>query len=405
MVNEYLHSPFTILHSPFSILHSPFINTMPIHIAHVVEAAGGGVARHVIDLVAHLDRAEFTCSLYLSLERPDSWRAPFRALGEAGHMLREISMVRIPDPRAVKTIAEWARRDKIDILHLHSAKAGYLGRLAAQSAGIPAVYTPHAFPFLRTTDPLRPLYRLIERRLAARTAKIVCVSPGEREEALLAGLPEDKLAVIPNGIDTARWAPASSAERAAARRALGIIDKEIVVGALARLAQQKGIDLLVQAAEDVLPDFPQARILVWGDGPRREALIGLARRLNLPRVQFVGETRDPARAYAAMDVFCNPARWEGCPYAVLEAMGRGLPVVAADIAGHAHLIADGESGVLCESDLPGPLAGALRIVLADQDVRDAFGAAARVQVEQYTIQRMVEGTAAVYRETAGKSKP
>jgi len=371
---------------------------MPIHIAHVVEAAAGGVARHLIDLVSGLDSTEFRCSLYLSFGRPDSWRGPLRVLGEAGHKLREISMARVPDPRVVKALAEWARRDRIDILHLHSAKAGYLGRLAAQSAGIPAVYTPHAFPFQRTTDPLRPLYRLIERRLAARTAKIICVSPGEREEAMLAGLPEDKLAVIPNGIDPARWTPALPKERAAARRALGINDEEVVIGAMARLAPQKGIDLLVQAAEDVLPDFPQARFLIWGDGPQRESLIALARRLRLPRVQFVGETREPARAYAAMDVFCNPSRWEGCPYSVLEAMARGLPVVASDIAGHAHLIADGESGVLCESDLPGPLAGALRIVLADEDVRAAFGVAARAQVEQYTIQRMVEGTAAVYCE-------
>jgi glycosyltransferase involved in cell wall biosynthesis len=370
---------------------------MPIRIAHVVEAAAGGVARHLIDLVTHLDPAEFTCLLYLSFERPESWREPLQALGEAGHVLREIPMARIPDPRAVNQLAGWARRDAIDIMHLHSAKAGYLGRLAASAAGLPAIYTPHAFPFQRTTDILRPLYRYIERKLAARTAKIICVSPGEREAGLQAGLPEEKLVVIPNGVDPARWAPPSPKERLAARRALGITDEEIVIGALARLTPQKGIDLLVQAAEDVLPDFPGARILIWGDGPQRKSLLALARRLRLPRVQLMGETCDPARAYAAMDVFCNPSRWEGCPYAVLEAMACGLPVVASDITEHADLITDGENGVLCESDIPGPLAGALRIVLADQDVRDAYGAAARKRAEGYTLERMVEGTAELYR--------
>ncbi|MHB0939533.1 MAG: glycosyltransferase [Armatimonadota bacterium] len=371
---------------------------MPIRIAHVVEAAAGGVARHLIDLITGLDPEEFNCSLYLSFERPESWRGPLLALHEAGHALREIPMARVPDPRAVNTLAGWARRDAIDILHLHSAKAGYLGRLAAQAAGLPAIYTPHAFPFQRTTDPLRPLYRFIERRLAKETAKIICVSEGERDEALLARLPEEKLVVIPNGVDMARWAPPSPAERLAARRALGITDAEIVIGAVARLVPQKGIDLLVQAAEDLLPDFPTARIMIWGDGPQRKSLLDLSRRLALSGIQFMGETRDPARAYAAMDVFCNPARWEGCPYAVLEAMACGLPVVASDITAHASLIANGESGVLCETDLPGPLAGALRIALADQDVRDAFGAAARQRVEEYTVERMVAGTAAVYRE-------
>jgi glycosyltransferase involved in cell wall biosynthesis len=371
---------------------------MPIRIAHVVEAAAGGVARHLIDLVTGLDPSEYICSLYLSFERPESWRGPLGALRDAGPVLREIPMARVPNPHAVKTLAGWARRDAVDILHLHSAKAGYLGRLAANSAGIPAVYTPHAFPFQRTTDALRPLYRLVERKLARRTAKIICVSEGEREEALLAGLPEEKLIVIPNGIDLARWAPPSPEERAAARRALGVTGEEIVIGALARLVPQKGIDLLVQAAEDLVQDFPNARILIWGDGPQRNSLVALAQRLRLSRMQFVGETDDPARAYAAMDVFCSPSRWEGCPYAVLEAMACGLPVVASDIAGHADLIVDGESGVLCESELPGPLAGALRITLADEDVRASFGAAARKGVEAYTIEVMVESTAAVYRE-------
>ena len=82
-------------------------------------------------------------------------------------------------------------------------------------------------------------------------------------------------------------------------------------------------------------------------------------------------------------------------------MASGLPVVASDITAHTSLIANGESGVLCETDLPGPLAGALRIVLADQDIRDAFGAAARKQVAKYTIERMVAGTAAMYREVLG----
>jgi len=371
---------------------------MPIRIAHVVEAAAGGVARHLIDLVTGLDPDEFNCSLYLSFERPESWREPLLALRDAGHTLREIPMARVPDPRAVNTLAGWARRDAIDLLHLHSAKAGYLGRLAAQSAGVPAVYTPHAFPFQRTTDLLRPLYRYVERKLAKDTAKIICVSEGEREEAVHAGLPPEKMVVVPNGVNLTQWAPPSPQERLAARRAFGITDAELVIGALARLVPQKGIDLLVQAAEDLLPDFPGVRIMIWGDGPQRKSLLDLSRRLALPGIQLLGETRDPAQAYAAMDVFCNPARWEGCPYAVLEAMACGLPVVASDITPHTGLLANGEAGILCENDLPGPLAGALRIVLADQDVRDAFGAAARRHVEEYTVERMVAGTAAVYRE-------
>lgn len=370
---------------------------MSIRIAQVVEATTGGVARHLIDLVTHLDPAEFTCLLYLSLERPESWREPLRALHRWGFVLREIPMERIPDSSAVHHLAGWARRDAVDIMHLHSAKAGYLGRQAARAEVVPAIYTPHAFPFQRTTDTLRPLYRIIERRMATQTAKIICVSEGERQEALQAGLPENKLVVIPNGLDFSKWKPIDPDRRKAARQTVGIGPDEIVIGALARLVPQKGIDVLVQAAEDVLPDFPRARILIWGDGPERKKLESMCRQLRLKNIRFMGATEDPAAAYAAMDIFCAPSRWEGCPYALLEAMACGVPVVASDISGHTDLITNEYNGALFESDLPGPLAGALRMLLADVDVRDAFSAAGLKNVAGYTVERMVEQMADIYR--------
>src|SRR5262245_22322385 len=124
----------------------------PMRIAHVVEATVGGVARHVIDLVTYLDPAEFSCVLYLSFQRPDSWKDAFLRLRERGVVIREIGMARVPNPSAVGQLARWVRRDAVDLVHLHSAKAGWIGRQAAYEDGVAAVYTPHAFPFQRTTD-------------------------------------------------------------------------------------------------------------------------------------------------------------------------------------------------------------------------------------------------------------
>ncbi len=373
----------------------------PIRIAQVVEATTGGVARHLMDLVTHLDPARFTPVLYLSLERPESWRAPLLALRERGLAVREIGMAHLPNPRAVNVLAGWARRDAIDLLHLHSAKAGYLGRQAARQAGLPAIYTPHAFPFQRTTDWLRPIYLYLERTLAPQAAKIICVSEGERREGVRAGLPAERMTVIPNGLDAARWRPPTPPERRAARRALGLRDGEVIIGALGRHVAQKGLDLLLLAAEDVLPDFPQARLIIWGDGPRRRELQRLARTLELPNVWFVGATDDAAAAYAAMDLYCAPSRWEAGPYAILEAMACGLPVLASRIAGHVDVIEDGRSGVLCDVDPPGALAGALRRLLADEDVRAPLAAAARPRIVQgFPLARMIAQTEAVYGEVA-----
>ena len=373
----------------------------PIRIAQVVEATVGGVARHVIDLVTHLDPAEFSCVLYLSFQRPESWKAPLCALREQGVQLREIPMAHVFHPTAVSQLAHWAQRDGVDLLHLHSAKAGMLGRQAGQLLGIPAIYTAHAFPFQRTTDWRRPFYRYLERRWARHTARIICVSDGEFDEAIAAGLPVDKLTVIPNGLDCTRWPLPTAAQRRQARRDIGITDAEVVIGTLSRLEPQKGIDLLLESADDFHADFPHARIIIWGEGSQHKHLQRLALRLGLQHVTFAGACADPWKAYAAMDIFCAPSRWEAGPYAVLEAMACGLPVVASAIAGHEDYLEDGVTGLLASTELPGPLAGALRGVLADVDVRDTLGSAARSHVEhEFTLERMIAATAGVYREVA-----
>jgi glycosyltransferase involved in cell wall biosynthesis len=369
----------------------------PIRIAHVVEATTGGVARHVIDLVTRLHPDECTSLLYLSLQRHESWVEPFRALEARGITLREIPMAHLPNPGAVRAIAGWAQRDHIDVLHVHSAKAGYLGRQAAVGLDIPVVYTPHAFPFQRTTDWKRPLYRSIERKMAQRTASIICVSTGERDEALAAGLPAEKLVVIPNGLDTAQWPLPTPDLRRQVREGWGIAEHELVVGTMCRMVPQKGIDLLLEAWVDVGPDFPHARLVLCGDGPQRRALRRFAYALRLPRVTFAGEMDDPRPAYAAMDIFCAPSRWEGAPYAVMEAMASGLPVIASEVPGHTDLVVDEETGRFVIPELPGPLAGALRGMLVDDDPWKGWGESGRFRVQRhFAVSTMVRTTADLY---------
>ena len=375
----------------------------PVRIAQIVEATVGGVARHLMDLVTHLDPAEFACTLYLSFERAESWIGPLRALGARGFPLRELPMARVPHGAAVRQLATWLRQDGIDLVHVHSAKAGYLGRQAAGQLGAPVIYTPHAFPFQRTTDWRCPFYRLLERRWAAQTARIICVSDGECDEALAAGLPAARLVVIPNGIDAAAWPPPTPAQRAAARQALHLTPADLAISTMTRLVPQKGLDLLLAAAEEFLPDFPTARLLIWGEGPQRKALERLTRQLRLPRVTFLGTCASPWDAYAAMDIYVAPSRWEAGPYAVLEAMACGLPVVASAVAGHTDYVEDNHSGLLVAADMPDPLDGALRSLLIDADRRELMGRNGRRRVLQYfTLSTMVARTAQVYREVAAE---
>lgn len=377
----------------------------PIRIAHIVEATVGGVARHVIDLVTHLNPAEFSCTLYLSFQRPDSWRDRLSALSRPGTVIRELPMVRAPRGATVRQLVSWLRHDEIDLVHAHSARAGYLGRLAADQLGLPAIYTPHAFPFQRTMDWRKPVYRMLERRLAVHTARIICVSAGEREEALSAGLPAERLVVIPNGLDVDKWPAPTPAQRTQARRAFGLASGDLVIGALARLVPQKGIDLLLMAAAEVLPDFPMARLLIWGEGPRRKALERTARQLHLPRTEFLGAPMSSQDAYQAMDIYAAPSRWEAGPYAVLEAMACALPVVASAVAGHVDYLEHNQTGLLVPPETPDLLDGALRTLLTDSERRERLGNAARARVlSEFTLQPMIEKTAALYQAVLAETQ-
>lgn len=106
-----------------------------------------------------------------------------------------------------------------------------------------------------------------------------------------------------------------------------------------------------------------------------------------------------------MDIFCAPSRWEAAPYAVLEAMACGLPVVASAVPGHVDYIVHDVTGKLEEPELPGPIAGGLRALLANKDIRTAFGDAGRKRVERaFTIDAMLENLAALYQSVYAKQR-
>lgn len=370
-----------------------------IRLAQIVEATTGGVARHVIDLVNHLNPAEFHCTLYLSLQREDSWRDEFARLAELGFTVREVPMATVPDEQAVVKLREFLQQDGIQLAHLHSAKAGYHGRLACRELSIPAIYTPHAFPFQRTADWRRPLYRYIEKKLLADTARIICVSPGEQALALQAGFPAEKLQLINNGLDLSKWPAITAAARQQARQKFNIAEYETVIGVLARLEPQKGIDLLLKTLPLMLNDFPAARVLIWGEGSQRARLLKMARSSRSGGITLLGATTAAQECYHAMDIYCAPSRWEAGPYAIMEAMACALPIVASQVAGHVDFLEHNHSALLVPPGDTRQLANALRTLLLDPQRRKQLGKAAREQIEQQGgLSLMVNKTAELYRQ-------
>jgi glycosyltransferase involved in cell wall biosynthesis len=317
-----------------------------------------------------------------------SWRA-----------VREPGRVVIDETRR---LARVVARVRPDLVHLHSAKAGLAGRLAIRGA-IPTVFQPHAWSFQAAAGLVFLASRSWERWAARWTDVILCVSADERDLGIREGI-DARWAVIPNGVALDVFAPATPAERAQARRALGLPDGPVVL-TVGRLSPQKGHDVLLRAWAHVRRASPEATLVLVGDGPDEPALRALAG----PGVVFAGRRSDVGHWLAAADVVAIPSRWEaGLPLVAMEAMARGRPVVACDVAGVREGLGHG-GGVVIPSEDPPALAHALLQRLTAPDLAAAEGSAGRRHVEAaHDVRVAAEHTANLYAEVLtrrGMSRP
>lgn len=218
-----------------------------------------------------------------------------------------------------------SHRAEYDVIHCHaltflSACCVRIGRLL----GVPVLVKVATERDVREYRDNRSLeFRLFFRWL--RTAdRLLCLSEPIQREAIACGFRADRTVIAPNGVDTERFAPAATAERAAARAALDLPQGAVALLYVGRLVRRKGVDVLLDALAALPPPAAAAaRLLVVGDGDQGEALRAQAARLGLGgRVRFCGEHQDVQPFLRAADAFVFPSRLEGLPNALLEEIGR-----------------------------------------------------------------------------------
>jgi glycosyltransferase involved in cell wall biosynthesis len=375
---------------------------MSIRLLHVLEATVGGTRRHLLDLCLNLPRDRFQQHVVASTVRDEGFTADLLALHEAGIAVTDLPMRREISPRSdwqclralQRVIADW----RPDIVHGHSSKGGFLARMAARNVRPrpQVVYNPHGFAFQMRTSPLKHcLYVQLERYAARWTDILVAACESQRQLALQHRLlPAERITVIPNGIRCEDFDV--KIDREAYRRELGIPAGVTLVGTVAALVPQKGVDQLIAAVAALGPGFPDVHLALVGDGPLRAELQALAGRLGVAaRVHFLGQRADVPRLLQALDVFALASLWEGFAYALLEAGAAALPVVATDIPGNRDLIADGVNGRL-------GLEQGLRAYMADP-ARAAVEARALQELvcREYTLERMIEGHVRLYEGLVG----
>lgn len=365
-------------------------------VLEVFEPPDGGVAENVRQLALALGEHGHRVELAGPLEA-----IIYPELEAAGTAIRRLPFARgygrpRDDAAALRALLATVRTGGCDLVHCHSAKAGVLGRLAARAAGVPAIYTPHSFPFVGDFGALRRIFATaVERALAPLSAAIVCVSEEERRAGIASGIAARRMRVIHNGC-----APcAEDVEPDPALLALG--DGSPVAGAVSVLREQKRVDVLLDAAPAVLEQVPEARVAVVGDGPLRDELHARAAALGLneePRFAFLPFDPPASRHLRALDVFVLPSAWESFPIGVLEALACGVPQVTSDVGGTAEAVTP-ETGVLVPPRDPAALAGALVELLTDPGRRAEMATASRARhAERFGVEGMVTATARLYDE-------
>ena len=314
-------------------------------------------------------------------------------------MLRSIG---VRDVGVYRRLIELVREIKPDVVHTHSSKAGILGRWAAHRAGAPAiVHTIHGLAFTASTSAaVNSVYRMLERKTAPITNRIVCVADAMRDQSLAAsiGKPEQYVTVY-SGMETRPFIE-PPVSRDQVRRSLGLSDEHVVVGTIARLFHLKGHEDLMELAPALCRRHPNLRFMWVGDGLLRPALEEQINRLGLHDRFILTGLVSPQRIpelTGAMDILVHPSRREGLARAIVQGQLARCPAIAYDIDGNREGVIEGETGFMVPAFDQKILAERLESLLNDPARRVKMGEAGRAfALGRFDAKVMVDALERVY---------
>ena len=316
----------------------------PLRILQVIEAAFAGTGRHCLDLVgALLARGHEVHIVYSPTRMEQRFARELESLSRARAVTLPMRPGLCPgDLAAIRAVRRYLRQyGPFDVVHGHSSKAGAIARIAASGLGIRrVVYTAHAF---RTLDPtlrcsLRSFYAFTEAFLGRFFSDVVIASSSEElAHGLSIGIPQRRLRMIHN---VAR-VPADLPDRATARRLFGVADHEVALAFVGRLSPQKAPERFIDLVAALRPDIPRLRAFMLGYGPLETEVRERIDAAGLGEVLTIYRDRRGWDAMAAADLFVLTSRYEGMPYALLEAGALGIPVLTLAVGGVSDLTALG----------------------------------------------------------------
>jgi glycosyltransferase involved in cell wall biosynthesis len=323
-------------------------------VAFVLGTSGGGTGAHVLMLATGCATSGVTAEVF-------GPAATDRAIGFSGQVMFVPAEIadhpRLShDLRAVARLRRLLKAGRFDIVHAHGMRAGALSALALKAwrNAPPLVVTVHNAPAAGGT--VGAIYRALERIVASGADSVLCVSADLEDRMRAAGASRVAPAIVP--------APVTFQPVASQGGALPAFpDKAPIVLAVGRLAAQKGLDVLIEAAARWHDQQPRPRLMIVGTGPLEAELRAQAALLAVP-VEFTGQRSDVPALLATADVFVLASRWEGQALILQEALRAGAPIVATRTGGNPALTGE-DASLLVPPDDPAQLADAVRAILTD----------------------------------------
>lgn len=338
--------------------------------------------RVCVGLLAKGHRVEVICSGGDPMPRLAQWTDP---LGVPVRLYGDFARGRYGVYAYVAGVLRslWSRRHEIDLVY-------FLMPGLQVAAAVPlaaALGKPVVMKFSGSNEVIKLTHSMIGRWelafLRRWAGRILLLNPGMFEEAAAAGLPQEKLAWMPNPVGMEEFTPASPVLRHARRLELGLHPDAAIILFVGRLAPEKDLPSLLRAFASI--SRPEAQLVLVGDGPERPALMALATELGIgaQRIRWVGAVPPSGvrNWLQASDIFALVSKLEGFPVSLLEAMATGLPSVVSGIPANLQLITDQVEGLVAPLSDTAAIAHALERLLPDAALRVQLGAAARTSIQ------------------------
>jgi glycosyltransferase involved in cell wall biosynthesis len=374
-------------------IHRSSSHPRPRVLQLLATGGSGGAQESYTGLLLGLDRSRYEVRA-LSLSAGSAVQR-LRVLGVPVDVLDETD-----DEAALRELVPWLRREEIDLVHAHMFRAEVIGTRAAVAAGTAAIVATVHSSRVRSDDDIRLLASL-----TPSMDRLIVPSEAIARKVRAEGRQGARFAIVPNGIDLSRFS--GSVRPCALRGEYGVPSSAPLLGVVARLEPEKGHRHLIEAMPAILRAVPEAWLAVIGEGSEADALRAQTAALGsrvAARVLFTGRRDDVSALTADLTLAVLPSLREAQGISLLEAMARGVPVVASEIGGIPEVVTDGVDGRLVPPGDPAALADAIVELVRDPALRHRLGEAGRRTVaDRFSIDAQVRAIQTVYDEELARA--